>query len=105
MEVVVEQSGKIHKQLYKRGIPQEPLKVIGDTDKTGTLIRFKADPEIFTETTIYEFEVLERRLREQAFLNAGLSISLTDKRNLDEEKGEVYCYEGGISSFVDLRQR
>ena len=104
-EVEVSQDGHVHYQRFERGNPTCDLKVIGDTDKTGTLIRFKADPEIFTETTIYEFEVLERRLREQAFLNAGLSISLTDKRNLDEEKGEVYCYEGGISSFVDFETK
>ena len=104
-EVEVSQDSHVHYQRFERGNPTCDLKIIGDTDKTGTLIRFKADPEIFTETTIYEFEVLERRLREQAFLNAGLSISLTDKRNLDEEKSEVYCYEGGISSFVDFETK
>ena len=100
-EVEVSQDGHIHYQRFERGTPTCDLKVIGDTDETGTLIRFKADPEIFTETTIYEFETLERRLREQAFLNAGLSISLTDKRDVDEVK-EIYCYEGGISSFVEF---
>ena len=81
------------------------LDIVGTSETTGTFIRFKADAEIFTETTVYEFETLERRLREQAFLNAGLSISLTDKRNLNEENGEVYCYEGGISSFVDFETK
>ncbi len=100
-EVEVSQDGHVHYQRFERGNPTCDLKVIGDTEETGTLIRFKADPEIFTETTVYEFEVLERRLREQAFLNAGLSISLTDKRG-EEEKKEVYCYEGGISSFVEF---
>ncbi|MBR2876827.1 MAG: DNA topoisomerase (ATP-hydrolyzing) subunit B [Clostridia bacterium] len=104
-EVEVSQDGHVHYQRFERGNPTCDLKIIGDTDKTGTLIRFKADPEVFTETTVYEFEVLERRLREQAFLNAGLSISLTDKRNLDEERAEVYCYEGGISSFVDFETK
>ena len=101
-EVEVSQEGHVHYQRFERGNPVCDLKVIGDTDKTGTLIRFKADPEIFTETTVYEFEVLERRLREQAFLNAGLSISLTDKRESDEENAQVYCYEGGIASFVEF---
>ena len=101
-EVEVSQEGHVHYQKFERGNPVCDLKVIGDTDKTGTLIRFKADPEIFTETTVYDFEVLERRLREQAFLNAGLSISLTDKRNPDEINSQVYCYEGGIASFVEF---
>ena len=101
-EVEVSQEGHVHYQKFERGNPVCDLKVTGDTDKTGTLIRFKADPEIFTETTVYDFEVLERRLREQAFLNAGLSISLTDKRNPDEINSQVYCYEGGIASFVEF---
>lgn len=104
-EVEVLQEGHVHFQRFERGKPVCDLKVIGDTDKTGTLIRFKADPEIFTETTVYDFETLERRLREQAFLNAGLSISLTDRRNADEVREEVYCYEGGISSFVEFETK
>ena len=103
-EVEVSQDGHVHYQRFERGNPTCDLKVIGDTDETGTLIRFKADPEVFTETTVYEFETLERRLREQAFLNAGLSISLTDKRDVDEVK-EVYCFEGGISSFVEFETK
>ena len=104
-EVEVSQEGHVHFQRFERGKPVCDLKVIGDTDKTGTLIRFKADPEIFTETTVYDFETLERRLREQAFLNVGLSISLTDRRNEDEVREEVYCYEGGISSFVEFETK
>ncbi len=104
-EVEVSQEGHVHFQRFERGKPVCDLKVIGDTDKTGTLIRFKADPEIFTETTVYDFETLERRLREQAFLNAGLSISLTDRRNEEEVREEVYCYEGGISSFVEFETK
>ena len=103
-EVEVSQDGHVHYQRFERGNPTCDLKVIGDTDETGTLIRFKADSEVFTETTVYEFETLERRLREQAFLNAGLSISLTDKRDVDEVK-EVYCFEGGISSFVEFETK
>ncbi len=101
-EVEVSQNGHIYKQRFERGNIITDLEVVGDTDETGTLIRFKADPEIFTETTVYEFEVLQRRLREQAFLNAGLKITLTDKRDEENIVEEVYCYEGGIRSFVDF---
>ncbi len=101
MEVEVCQGGHRYFQRFEIGNPVEELKEIGTADTTGTLIRFKASAEIFTETTVYDFETLERRLREQAFLNAGLKITLTDKRE-EEEHQEVYCYEGGISSFVDF---
>ena len=104
-EVEVSQDGHVHYQRFERGNPTCDLKVIGDTEETGTLIRFKADPEIFTETTVYEYEVLERRLREQAFLNAGLSITLTDKRDPYNITEEVHCYEGGISSFVEFETK
>ena len=104
-EVEVSQDGHVHYQRFERGNPTCDLKVIGDTEETGTLIRFKADPEIFTETTIYEYEVLERRLREQAFLNAGLSITLTDKRDSYNIIEQVHCYEGGISSFVEFETK
>ena len=100
-EVEVSQNGHIHHQRFERGNIVTDLKVIGDTDETGTFIKFKADPEIFTETTVFEYEVLQRRLREQAFLNAGLSITLTDKRNPDNIVEENFCFEGGIKSFVD----
>lgn len=101
-EVEVSQNGHIYKQRFERGDIVSDLEIIGDTDETGTFIRFKADPEIFTETTVYEYEILQRRLREQAFLNAGLTISLTDRRNEENIIEEVYCYEGGIRSFVDF---
>ncbi len=100
-EVEVSQNGHIHHQRFERGNIVTDLKVIGDTEETGTFIKFKADPEIFTETTVYEYEVLQRRLREQAFLNAGLSITLTDKRDSENIIEENFCYEGGIKSFVD----
>ena len=100
-EVEVSQNGHVYKQRFERGEVVSDLEIIGDTDETGTFIRFKADPEIFTETTEYEFEILQRRLREQAFLNAGLRISLTDKRDEENKTEETYCYEGGIRSFVD----
>ena len=100
-EVEVSQNGHIHRQRFERGNIATDLEVVGDTDATGTFIKFKADPEIFTETTVYEYEVLQRRLREQAFLNAGLSITLTDKRDPENIVEENFCYEGGIKSFVD----
>ena len=101
MEAEVSRDGHIHYQKFSRGNAISDMEIIGDTEETGTLIRFKADPEIFTETTEYEFDVLERRLRESAFLNAGLSISLTDKRDPENIVEKVYCYEGGLSSFVE----
>ncbi len=99
--VEVSQNGHIHRQKFERGNIATELEVVGDTDETGTFIMFKADPEIFTETTVYEYEVLQRRLREQAFLNAGLSITLTDSRDPENIVTENFCYEGGIKSFVD----
>ena len=100
-EIEVSRQGHIYHQRFERGNVKSDLEIIGDTNETGTFIKFKADPEIFTETTEYDFETLQKRLREQAFLNAGLSISLTDKRDEDNILSEVYCYEGGIRSFVD----
>lgn len=100
-EIEVSRQGHIYHQRFERGDVKSDLEIIGDTNETGTFIKFKADPEIFTETTEYDFETLQKRLREQAFLNAELSISLTDKRDEDNILSEVYCYEGGIRSFVD----
>ncbi|MBD5083064.1 MAG: DNA topoisomerase (ATP-hydrolyzing) subunit B [Clostridiales bacterium] len=103
LEVEVTQNGHVYAQRFERGIPVNDLHIIGDAEGHGTLIRFKADGEIFTETTVYDYEVLARRLREQAFLNAGLSITLSDKRESDPEEqiSEEFCYEGGIRSFVE----
>ena len=103
LEVEVTQNGHIYSQRFERGIPVNDLHIIGDAEGHGTLIRFKADEEIFTETTVYDYETLEHRLREQAFLNAGLSITLTDLRPRDpeEQRSEEFCYEGGIRSFVE----
>lgn len=100
MEVEVSQNGHVYYQKFELGKPVEDLKEIGETDETGTLIRFKACADVFKETTHYEFEVLEKRLREQAFLNAGLEITLSDLRG-EEPYVENYCYEGGLSSFVE----
>ena len=100
LEVEVSRDGHIYKQRFERGKIATDLEIIGDTEETGTLIRFKADPQIFTETTEYDFTMLETRLREQAFLNAGLRISLSDYRDDENPVEEVFCYQGGISSFV-----
>lgn len=101
MEIEVSQDSHIHRQRFERGNVATELTVVGDTQETGTFIKFKADPEIFQETTVYEYEVLQRRLREQAFLNAGLSITLTDSRDPENIISENFCYVGGISSFVE----
>lgn len=104
LEVYVHLDGEIHFQKYSRGVPQRDLKVIGETDKTGTSIRFKADPEIFTETTVYEREILEKRIKELAFLNKGLFIRLTDERE-EEPVTTEYHFAGGIKSYVEELNR
>ena len=101
LEVEVSREGHVHHQRFEKGHTVTDLKIIGDAEETGTTVRFKADPEIFTETTEYDFDTLQKRLREQAFLNAGLSITFTDRRDADNVRSENYCYEGGIASFVE----
>jgi len=97
-EVEVHKNGKIHHQRYERGPAVTELKVIGDTDRTGTKVTFKPDYKIF-ETLEFEYDILLKRLREQAFLNAGVKIILEDKRSETEMKEELH-YEGGIKNFV-----
>ncbi len=102
LEVEVAQNGHVYQQRFSNGgHPDYDLKEIGESSTTGTTIRFKPDPEIFRETTEYDFETLERHLRESAFLNAGLCITLADRRDPENEVERTYCYEGGLSSFVD----
>lgn len=103
LEVEVTQNGHIYSQRFERGVPVNNLHIIGDSDGHGTYIKFKPDGEIFTETLVYDYDVLARRLREQAFLNAGLSITLSDLRESDPElqQSEEFKYEGGIRSFVE----
>lgn len=101
LELTVYDGTHIHFQRFDRGNYSEPLKIIGDTDKTGTSVLFKPDPEIFQETTVFDYETLLKRLREQAFLNAGIKIIFTDKRNESEPVGETLHYEGGIRQFVE----
>ena len=109
LEVYVHIDNKIYHQAYKKGIPQFDLKVVGETDddNTGTVIRFKADPTIFTETTVYNYETLQQRIRELAFLNKGISITLRDERESEKDEDgnqreDTYFYEGGIKSYVEM---
>lgn len=101
LELTVKDGKNIHFQRFERGKYEEEIKIIGETAETGTTVKFKADPEIFTETTTYDYEVLLKRLREQAFLNAGVRIVFSDLRNESESASEVLHYEGGIREFVE----
>nr|WP_200750186.1 DNA topoisomerase (ATP-hydrolyzing) subunit B [Viridibacillus soli] len=99
-EVYVKRDGHIHFLSFSRGKTAEPLQVIGDSTETGTTTRFKADPEIFKETTVYEFDILAHRIRELAYLNRGISITIADERG-EEVRSNTYHYEGGIKSYVE----
>lgn len=99
LEVEVRQNGKLFRQIYNRGIPQRDLQVVGEADTTGTKVTFFPDDEIF-ETVVFQYDVMRLRLRELAYLNKGLSISIEDQREGQERK-EVFCYEGGIIHFVE----
>ena len=101
LELTVYDGSHVHFQRFDRGQYSEPLKIIGDTDKTGTEVRFKPDPEIFQETTVFDYEVLLKRLREQAFLNAGIKIIFSDLRDEEKPVSEILHYEGGIRQFVE----
>ncbi|MVP00772.1 MULTISPECIES: DNA topoisomerase (ATP-hydrolyzing) subunit B [Paenibacillus] len=100
--VKVKVKGKIHQQEYRQGKPQYDLRVIGETDETGTEVTFTPDPEIFTETTEYDYETLQSRIRELAFLNKGIEINLLDERT---GASDNFMYEGGIKSFVEYLNR
>ena len=114
LTVQVRRDGKEYEQTFRRGDPDGPLREVGPAPEgsTGTRVTFKPDPEMFRETTVFDFDTLEKRLREESFLNAGLKITLTDERELytpileNGQEGapcyrqEVMCYEGGIRSFV-----
>ena len=104
LTVEVRNGEGIYQQSFKRGVADGDLVRVGDTDEKGTTVRFKADSEMF-ETCEYEYDILLTRLREQAFLNAGVRITIADKRNVIEEIGEVLCYEGGLKSYVEYLNR
>lgn len=99
LEVRVFQNGKIYKQVFNRGIPQRDLQVVGETDETGTEVTFFPDDEIF-DSIIFQYDMMKQRLRELAYLNKGLKITLTDERE-GQQRSELFCYEGGIRHFVD----
>ncbi|HHK0334847.1 TPA: DNA topoisomerase (ATP-hydrolyzing) subunit B [Streptococcus pyogenes] len=101
LDVRVYKNGQIHYQEFKRGAVVADLEVIGTTDVTGTTVHFTPDPEIFTETTQFDYSVLAKRIQELAFLNRGLKISITDKRSGMEQE-EHFHYEGGIGSYVEF---
>lgn len=100
LELEVYDGNNIHFQRFERGKYSEEMKITGQTDKTGTTVTFKADPLIFQETTVYDYDILLKRLREQAFLNAGIRIVFRDLRNKDDIKEEALHYVGGIREFV-----
>ena len=103
LEVEVHKNGKIYQMKFSRGNITQGMTVIGETDHSGTTVRFKPDPEMF-EDTVYDYETLHIRMREQAFLNAGLRISITDDRG-EEPVSESMCYKGGIREFVGFINR
>ena len=102
LEVDIYHEGQIYNQRYERGKVCYPLKVVGkcDPDKTGTKVTFQPDPEIFTDSTVYDFDTLKKRMREMAFLTKGLNITLTDKRDDGGDRVESFYYEGGIKEYV-----
>ena len=100
LTVQVFKEGNIYEQSYKRGAVLEDLKIIGTTDKHGTSVYFVPDPEIFQETTVFDFDKLANRVRELAFLNKGLKLTITDYRP-EEPVKKSFCYEGGIKSYVE----
>lgn len=100
LELTIYDGENIHFQRFERGAYDKQLEVIGKTTEKGTKVRFKADHEIF-EVVEYEYDIILTRMREQAFLNAGIKIVVKDLRDQNDEKGEALCYEGGIRSFVE----
>ena len=98
MQVRVYKNGLIHEMKFARGAITQEMTIVGKTDKTGTEVTFQPDPEMF-DSLVYDYSILHERMREEAFLNAGLSITITDDRG-ETPVGETMCYEGGIKEFV-----
>ncbi len=101
LELTVKDGENIHFQRFNRGNYSEPLKIVGDTSETGTTVMFKPDSQIFEESTEFEYDILLKRLREQAFLNAGIKINISDLRDEENIQNENLFYEGGIRQFVE----
>ena len=101
LEVEVCNEGKRYFQRFERGNPVKQLEIIGDTEQTGTIVTFQPDPDVFEESTEFDYDILLRRLREQAFLNAGVNILLSDTRDSENPVQQQLQYEGGIRSFVE----
>lgn len=104
LKAIVKRNGKIHQQSFSRGVPQTGVEIIGETSETGTTVIFKPDSEIFTQTTVYSYNTLSSRLRELAYLNKGIRLTIVDEREKDEETGEFvsdsfYSHEG-LKEFV-----
>ncbi len=103
LEVHVHREGTIYYQQFAKGIPVADMSIVGETDVTGTITHFKPDAEIFTETTVYDFDTLANRLRELAFLNRGIRLTIEDLRENKQKK--EFHYEGGIKSYVEHLNR
>ncbi len=99
LRVRVHKNGLIHEMRFARGVITQKMKIVGKTEKTGTEVTFQPDPEMF-DTLVYDYEILHERMREEAFLNAGLSITITDDRDDEKQITETMCYEGGIREFA-----
>ena len=103
LRVRVHKNGNIYEMKFARGHITQEMKIVGKTDHTGTEVTFQPDPEMF-DTLVYDYEILHERMREEAFLNAGLSIAITDDRE-EEKKQDVMCFAGGIREFVRWANR
>merc|ERR1711998_160877 len=98
LKLTIRRQGELHEQVYRHGVPDAPLAVVGETTDSGTSVRFQPSAETFTNIS-FHYDVLAKRLRELAFLNSGVRIVLTDERS---GQSETYCYDGGLSAFVDF---